>query len=321
MNAAPTLEIALLTAAYVGGIVAVGMAARWIVEAVGPRPALAEVVFWALVLVGGIGGVVAFVLVLTRVEFLWRGHEIGFRDGEAYYSERDASGGRRKLAFEWIRLTEGYRPRYVVRLPGPESWDDDTPPWAWGRRDEIADRITRQLTSYEGWPAILMPDLTVVDSTSGAAVTTALIRAVLDDCPDWAAYLVPPIDGAHLAAVLISVPPPEHPTHRLEVVYLGEAFEVGYHCGQLGLRAAAQFGPTPGASAGVVFCVCEFLRELREGEMVVLVRPLDLFTRWRRGDGVCYGARFRSVSRSVGFSPRSIYAWHSARRPGDLTES
>ena len=58
-----------------------------------------------------------------------------------------------------------------------------------------------------------------------------------------------------------------------------EAFEIGYQCGKPGLRASTSFRSAANDSAAAVFCVCEFLRELREGEMVVLVRPLPLLNR------------------------------------------
>src|SRR5262249_39984095 len=152
------------------------------------------------------------------VEFLCRGYQVSLR-GDPYYEERAASGERRRLAFEWFPLNQGYRARCVVRLPRRDRWEVDAPAWAGGRRDEIAARITKDLSSYEGWPALLMPDAPAVDSTSDATVTSALMQAILAGCPEWAPYVIPGSEIGHLDSVLLSVPPPEHPSHRLEVVY------------------------------------------------------------------------------------------------------
>jgi hypothetical protein len=184
--------------------------------------------------------------------------------------------------------------------------------WARGRRDEIGARITKDLISYEGWPASLMPDAAVV-STSDASLSTALVRAVVADCPAWAPYVGSQAEAAHVDRVLLSVPPPEQPSHRLEVVHLNDAVQIIYKCSEPGLRAAAQFRLDENDNDAVVFCVCEFLRELREREMIVLMRPLDLVARWRRRDGARYRAHFRSVSRSVSYSARFVYEWHAER--------
>jgi hypothetical protein len=79
---------------------------------------------------------------------LWRGHQVGFRQGRAYYEERDASGARRGLAFDWFRLTEGYRPRGLVRLSPRDTWDLDAPVWARGHRDECGERGLRAPTKF-----------------------------------------------------------------------------------------------------------------------------------------------------------------------------
>jgi hypothetical protein len=308
MRLATRLEIGFLITAYIVGIVGVGIADRWILEAMGPHPAIAQTTFYTLVTIEGLGGLIGFFFLLSRVEFLWRGYQVSLRNGRAYYEERGTSGERRRLAFEWFPLTGGYRPRGIVRLSRRDSWDVDAPAWAQGRRDEIAGRIVKDLSSYENWPALLMPDA-AIDSESDANVTRALIRGVLDRCPEWAPYVRPRPEAGHTDRVLLSVPPPEHPLHRLEVVHCGEAFEIAYDCGEPGLRAVARIGLAANDSAAALFCVCEFLREFREGEMVVLVRRLDLPTRRRRRDGARYGAEFRSVSRSAQYSRRSVYVW------------
>jgi hypothetical protein len=240
---------------------------------------------------------------------LWRGYQVGLRQGRAYYEERDASGERRELAFDWFPLTAGYRPRGLVRLSPLGTWELDAPLWARGRRDDIARRITKDLSSYEGWPALLMPDAPTVDSAADTNPTSTLIRAIVDRWPEWAPYVVSGAEGGRADRVLLSVPPPEHPSHRLEVACSGDAFEVAYECGQPGLRAAATFGLADRAAA--VSCVCEFLREVRDGEMVVLVRRLPLLTRWRRSDRARYSAQFLSVSRSVRDSRWCIYQWRT----------
>jgi hypothetical protein len=310
MRLATRLEIGFLITAYIVGIVGVGIADRWFLDAMGPHRAIAQTAFYTLVTVEGLVGLIAFFFLMSRVEFLWRGYQVGLRNDRACYEERDASGERRRLAFEWFPLTQGYRPRGVARLSRRDSWEVDKPAWAQGRRDEIASRIVKDLSSYESWPALLMPDA-AIDSKSDANVTRALIRAVVDRCPEWAPYVRPGSEAGHIDRVLLSVPPPEHPSHRLEVVDRGEAFEIAYDCGKPGLRAVARIGLAANDSTAALFCVCEFLREFREGEMVVLVRRLDLLTRWRRRDGARYGAEFRSVSRSARYSRRSVYAWHT----------
>ena len=110
-----------------------------------------------------------------------------------------------------------------------------------------------------------------------------------------------------MGQVLISVPPQEHPAHRLEVARRGHAFEIAYECGQPGLRAVATFGLRDRAAA--VFCVCEFLREFRDGEMVVLLRRLPLLDRRRRAGGARYRAQFRNVGPSARYSPTLVYRW------------
>ena len=304
------LEIAWLTTGYVGGIVGTGIAVSLMLEAIGSHPAVAEAVYATIVTAAGLGGFIAFLFLLSRVEFLGRGYQVGFRQGRAYYEERNPSGERRDLAFDWLPLREGYRPRGVVRLSPLDTWDLDAPVWARGRRDEIAGRITNDLSSYEGWPALLMPDTPAVDSTADANATRTLIRAVLERWPEWAPYVHSGVEAVRSDSVLLSVPPPEHPSHRLEVVQRAEAFEIGYQCGKSGLRASTSFRSAANDRAAAVFCVCEFLRELREGEMVVLVRPLPLLNRWGRQDGARYSAEFRSVSRSVRYSRRYVYEWH-----------
>lgn len=129
----------------------------------------------------------------------------------------------------------------------------------------------------------------------------------LEDCPEWAPHVRD--DTGHLTRVLLSVPSPQHPTHRLEVVCRPDAFEVAYECGKPGLRAAAKFGLTDRAAA--IFCVREFLREMRHREMGVLVRRLDLVARWRRR--ARYGAEFCSLSRTVRRSQHSVYGFQVLR--------
>jgi hypothetical protein len=311
VNLSTRLKIIVLFAAYIAGVVGVGLAARLILDAIGPHPAVAQAVYWTIVPSAGLGGLIAFWFLLSRVQFFWRGYQVGFRRGRAYYEERDASGERRGLAFDWFPLTEGYRPRGLVRLSPRDRWDFDAPVWARGRRDEIAGRITKDLSSYAGWPALLMSDAPAVDSTAYANATSALIRTVLDRWPQWAPYVRSEAAADRTDGVVLSVPPPEHPSHRLEVVRRGDAFDIAYECGQPGLRAAATFGLADRAAA--LSCVCEFLRELRDGEIVVLVRPLPLVTRWRRLDGARHSVQFRSVSSSVRYSRRSVFEWHAER--------
>lgn len=307
MRLGTRLEIGLLITAFIVGVVAVGIADRWILDAIGPHPAIAQMTFGTIVTVEGIGGFIAFSFLLSRVEFLWRGYQVALRNGRACYEERAVSGDQRGLPLEWFPLTEGYRARGVVRLSRRDTWDLDVPVWARGRRDEIASRITKDLSSYEGWPALLMPDGPAIDSTTDART---LIRAVLERWPEWTPFVPRGAEPGRRDSILLSVPAPEHPSHRLEVVDRGEAFEIAYDCGEPGLRAAATFGLANGAAA--VFCVCEFLRELRDGEMVVVVRRRPLLTRARL-HGARYSAQFRSVSRSIGYSGRSVYEWHTKR--------
>ena len=144
-----------------------------------------------------------------------------------------------------------------------------------------------------------------------ANATSTLIRALLERWPEWAPYLVSGQDAGCEDRVLLSVPPPEHPSHRLEFVYRGDAFEIAYECGERRLRAATRFGLADGAAA--VFSVCEFLRELRDGEIIVLVRRLPLLTRWGRSDHARYSTQFRSVSRSVRYSGLCVYEWRAER--------
>lgn len=311
MRVPARLEIALSITAYIAGIVGVGLGARLILEAIGPHPAIAQAVYWTIVPAAGLGGLIAFWFLCSRVEFLWRGYQVRFRQGRAYYEERDASGERRGLAFDWFPLTEGYRPRGLVRLSPLGTWELDAPVWVRGRRDDIAGRITKDLSSYERLPALLMPDAPTVDSPADTNPTSTLIRAIVDRWPEWAPYVVSGAEGRRADRVLLSVPPPDHPSHRLEVACSGDAFEIAYECGQPGLRAAATFGLADRAAA--LSCVCEFLRELRDGEMVVLVRRLPLLTRWRRSERARYSAQFLSVSRPVRDSRWCVYQWPKER--------
>jgi hypothetical protein len=180
MRVPPRLEISLLIMAYIAGIVGVGLGARLILEAVGPHPAVARAVYWTIVPAAGLGGLIAFWFLCSRVEYLWRGYQVGFRQGRAYYEERDASGEQRGLAFDWFPLMEGYRPRGLVRLSPLRSWELDAPVWAHGRRHDIAGRITKDLSSNEGWPALLMPDAPAIDSPADTNPTSTLIRAIVD---------------------------------------------------------------------------------------------------------------------------------------------
>jgi hypothetical protein len=310
MNLATRLKIIVLIAAFIAAVVGVGVAARLIVDAIGPHPAVAEAVYWTIVPAAGLGGLIAFWFLASSVEYMWRGYRVGFRQRRACYEERDASGEPRTLAFDWFPLTEGYRPRGVVRLSPVGIWDLDSPVWARGRRDEIVGRITKDLSSYEGWPALLLPDA-AVDSTTDADATSTLIRAVLELWPEWAPYVVPGAETGLGDRVLMSIPPPEHSSHRVEVAHREDAFEISYECGELGLRATTRFSLADGAAA--VHCVSEFLRELRDGEIVVLVQRLPLLTRWRRSDGARHSARFLGVSRSVRYSGWCVYGWRTER--------
>jgi len=309
MNLATRLKIIVLIAAFITAVIGVGLATRLILDAIGPHPAIAEALYWTIVLSAGLGGLIAFWFLLSRVQFLWRGYRVGFRQGRAYYEERDASGEPRGFAFDLFPLTEGYRPRSLVRLSPLVAWDLDAPVWARGRRDDIAGRITKDLSSYEGWPALLIPDAPAVDSTAGGNPASALIRAVLERWPEWASYVISGAETGRTDRVLLSVPPPEHPSHRLEVAHRGDTFEIAYECGEPGLRAATRFGLADGAAA--VFCVCEFLRELRDGELVVVVRRLPLLA--RRSDRARYNAQFLSVSHSVRYSRWCVYDWRTER--------
>jgi len=209
MRVPPRLEITLLITAYIAGIVGVGLGTRLIVEAVGPHPAVAQAVYWTIVPATGLGGLIAFSFLCSRVEFLWRGYQVRFRQGRAYYEEPDASGERRGLAFDWCPLTEGYRPRGLVGLSPLGTWELDAQVWARGRRDDIAGRITKDLSSYEGWPALLMPDAPTVDSPADTNPTSTLIRAIVDRWPEWAPYVVSGAEGRRADGVLLSVPPPD----------------------------------------------------------------------------------------------------------------
>ena len=155
----------------------------------------------------------------------------------------------------------------------------------------------KDFSSYEGWPALLIPDVPAVDSPADTNPTSTLIRAIVDRWPEWAPSVVSGGEGGRVDRVLLSVAPPEHLSHRLEVACSRDAFEIAYDCGQPGLRAAATFGLADRAAA--LSCVCEFLREVRDGEMVVLVRRLPLLTRWRRADRARYT---RTVRQCVPFS-------------------
>jgi len=311
MNLATRLKIAVLMAAFIAAVVGVGLGARLVLDAIGPHPAVAQAVYWTIVPAAGLGGLVAFWFLASRVEFMWRGYQVGFRQERAYYEERDASGERRGLAFDWFPLTKRYRPRGVVRLSPRDTWDVNAPIWARGRRDEIAGRITKDLSSYEGWPALLMPDAPAVDSAAEGNAASALIRAVLERWPEWAPYVMSGAETGRTERVLLSVPPPEHPSHRLEVGHRGDAFEIDYECGEPGLRAATRFGLAGGAAAA--FRVYEFLRELVDGELVVLVRRLPLLARRRRSDRARYNAQFLSVSHSVRYSRWCVYEWRTER--------
>jgi hypothetical protein len=153
-----------------------------------------------------------------------------------------------------------------------------------------------------------MPDAPAAEPPGETNAASALIRNILDRWPEWTPHV---ISGGRVDGVRLSVPPPEHPSHRLEVVCRDDAFEIAYDCGQPGLRAAATFGLADRAAASS--CVCEFLREVRDGEMVVLVRPRPLFTSNRARSR----AQFRSVSRSVQYSRECVYEWHT-QRSGDV---
>jgi hypothetical protein len=291
MSVRSPVEIALLVTAFIAGIIGAGIVDRLLLNAIGPPQTLAQGVFYTIVSIEGLGGLIAFWFLASRVEFMWRGYQVGFRQGRAYYEERVASRERRGLAFDWFPLTEGYRPRALVRLSPLGTWDLDAPVWARGRRDEIAGRITKDLSSYEGWPGLLMPDTPAINSTAEGNAARALIRAVLERWPEWAPFVISGAETGRTDRLLLSVPPPEHPSHRLEVVHDGDAFEIAYECDEPGLRAATRFGLADGVAA--VFCVCEFLRELRDGEMVVLVQRVPLLTRWRRSDRARHSAQFR----------------------------
>jgi hypothetical protein len=113
--------------------------------------------------------------------------------------------------------------------------------------------------------------------------------------------------------MLLSVPPPANPSHRLTLICRPEAVEIAYECGTPRLRAEARFSLHEIDAAAAIFCVREFLREIRSGEMIVFVRPLPLIPRLRRRAGVRSVCHFRNVSSSVDFGEEFVYRLQTTR--------
>jgi len=126
-----------------------------------------------------------------------------------------------------------------------------------------------------------------------ARVLAAGIRAAF---PGWDSAIHghgPSDDSGDLE--IVTVTPPAHPAHRLDVVLRGHSVEVRYHDTQPpgpAEKLFVDFEHNPEAASNAVVA---FLRDLTEGRVVVARRRLGLPTRLLRGDHCESLAEFHSV--------------------------
>jgi hypothetical protein len=105
-------------------------------------PVLAQIVIVSIAAIVGIGGLVSFWLVADHVDYLRRGYRMRWVAGDQWlYDERTSHDEERLLPCVRSILREGYPAPCAVRIPSAASWDSEAPPWAKGRRAEIAQRI------------------------------------------------------------------------------------------------------------------------------------------------------------------------------------
>jgi len=95
--------------------------------------------------------------------------------------------------------------------------------------------------------------------------------------------------------VIVTVPPPTQPTHRLDVVLLGHSVEVRYDDAQPPGPAEKLFVDFQHAPEAASNAVVAFLRDVTEGRVVVVRRRLGLPVRLLRGDQCESLAEFRSA--------------------------
>jgi hypothetical protein len=114
-------------------------------------PVLAQIVIVGIAVIVGTGGLIGYWLIADHVDYLRRGYRVRWIAGDQWlYEERISHDAERSLPFIRLILGKGYAALCEVRIQSEASWDSEAPPWAKGRRAEIAQRISHCFGGDQG---------------------------------------------------------------------------------------------------------------------------------------------------------------------------
>jgi hypothetical protein len=137
---------------FLGCVVLGATAASTAGSLLAEHPRLAEVFMGGVAIISGLSGLWCFWLLAEGVDFARRGYRIRQLPPKEYwrwkpgpkacvYEEWTQEVGIRRLTFIREILADGYPAPSIIRIPGDNRWDAETPEWARRRRGEIIERI------------------------------------------------------------------------------------------------------------------------------------------------------------------------------------
>jgi hypothetical protein len=113
-----------------------------IVDALWQYPRLAFAFVMAVIVVTAVGGLIGYWLVADRIDFWRLGYQVKWLGANNWvYEERSATSEERILPYLLEAHGRGYPAPCTLRIPSQVDWESEAPPWARGRRSEIAERI------------------------------------------------------------------------------------------------------------------------------------------------------------------------------------
>jgi len=113
-----------------------------IVDTLWQYPRLAFAFVMAVIVVTAFGGLIGYWLVADRIDFWRLGYQVKWLGANNWvYEERSATSEERILPYLLEAHGRGYPAPCTLRIPSQVDWESEAPPWARGRRSEIAVRI------------------------------------------------------------------------------------------------------------------------------------------------------------------------------------